>query len=388
MKSTHLMLIAALCCSQAYSFNLPKRTTKSYDCDICASLSHESLHDKWDISGARLSPKISNLQKGYGYHEQVSMKQLRAGVALSTLAPGAVIRITPLQAHSIPALTIQTPNHQLLTLKDASKLYSQEEALGEFQSPHQTMFQIKPALGSGQFILTTKDTNQKDTDAFVIHVLDKFSSTYLEVKTNSLHYQHGDKVKTIITLKDEALEYPIDKIDATIRSPQGDIILLELTKTKHNQYQASTTLLSEANSHGENWYVEVSIDTIISNERVKRYTHAAFSYSMPSASLIHIKKLSSQPLTFVATVDVATASRYALQSVLFRKNVHGDAIPVETSQKAQWLEPGKQLIEFTFDNSDHLTEDTLYLGYLRLIDYGQLKMVYQYDLSIKLNQLE
>ena len=33
-------------------------------------------------------------------------------------------------------------------------------------------------------------------------------------------------------------------------------------------------------------------------------------------------------------------------------------IPIETSQKAQWLEPGKQIIKFTFDNSNQLADDS------------------------------
>ncbi|WP_280524238.1 DUF4785 domain-containing protein [Legionella quateirensis] len=31
-------------------------------------------------------------------------------------------------------------------------------------------------------------------------------------------------------------------------------------------------------------------------------------------------------------------------------------------------------MQFTFDNSNQLADDSLYLGYLRLIDYGQLKL--------------
>ncbi|PYD07699.1 DUF4785 domain-containing protein, partial [Pseudomonas syringae pv. pisi] len=54
---------------------------------------------------------------------------------------------------------------------------------------------------------------------------------------------------------------------------------------------------------------------------------------------------------------------------------------------AQWLEPGKHVLQFTFDNHNQLSDDNLYLGYLRLIDYGQLKTVYQYNQPVKLSQL-
>ena len=58
-----------------------------------------------------------------------------------------------------------------------------------------------------------------------------------------------------------------------------------------------------------------------------------------------------------------------------------------TAQTSILLEPGTHKIELIFDNSQQLAEDSLSLGYLRLIDYGQLKMVYHYDLPIKLSIL-
>jgi hypothetical protein len=91
-------------------------------------------------------------------------------------------------------------------------------------------------------------------------------------------------------------------------------------------------------------------------------------------------------LTFNATVEVSTASRYSLQGVLFQ-NKDSSLEAIETAQASIWLEPGTHNIEFIFDNSQQLSEDSLYLGYLRLLDYGQLKMVYHYDRPIKLNTL-
>lgn len=389
MKTTHLILMSAFCITQAHAFNLPRQATKSYECDVCDKLSHENLYDKWEITGEPLNRKVSNLQKSYGYKERVTLEELRAGVRVSTLAPGAVVRITPLQNKPIPELQVKTPANQLLNLKEASALYSEDEGFGEAvtATKHQTMIQIKPKLGSGQFTIKSKDKAGKDSDAYIISVFDKFSLTYLQVETDSLHYQYGDKLTATISLKDDDLSYTINDINVSIIGPNGQIIPLKLTEKKHNQFQGTTTLLSELNDHGENWYIEADVQTESGVTLIRRSGHTAYSYSVPSASILSVKKLSSKPLTFVATVDVATASRYALQSVLFRKNGSGEAKPIETSQKAQWLEPGKQLIQFTFDNSNQLTEDSLYLGYLRLIDYGQLKTVYQYNQPVKLTQL-
>jgi hypothetical protein len=146
-------------------------------------------------------------------------------------------------------------------------------------------------------------------------------------------------------------------------------------------------LCSDENTHGENWYIEVEVSSLLEDTSYTYRTgHAAFSYSIPSASLISLNKIAAKPLTFTASVDVATGSRYALQAVLFTKNAMGTTIPLETTQSASWLKPGKQNINFSFDNPTQLAEDQLLIGYVRLTDYGQMKTVYQYDQLIKLSQ--
>ncbi|KTD57908.1 DUF4785 domain-containing protein [Legionella shakespearei] len=388
MKMTQVALLSAFCLSQVHAFTLPRQPTKSYECDVCNQLSHEVLQDKWEITNEPLNQEISNAQKSYGYKERISLEQLRAGVVISTRAPGAVIRITPLQNKTAPKLMITTPANQLMSLKDASSLYSLDEEFGNplVAAKHQTMLQIKPELGAGKFIIKGTDSSIKDANAYIINVYDKYSATYLQVETDSVHYQFGDKLTATITLSDY-INHDIDEVDARLIGPSGQSVALEINKIQRNKFEVSAVLTSELNDHGENWYIEADVLSESGNEIIRRAGHAAFSYSVPSASMINVKKISSKPLTFVATLDVATASRYALQSVLYRRDGKGEAVPIETSQRAQWLEPGKQVIQFTFDNSNQLSDDSLYLGYLRLIDYGQLKTVYQYNQATKLTQL-
>ena len=374
MKKTALILISALGAAQSFAFDLPKQLIRSYECEQCNQLSHESLNHSWSISSNPLSSRISNRQKSYHYRKQVTSAQLRAGVALSTDAPGAVIRITPLQKQSMPSLQLITSTKKQFSVKEASTLYKEDT---------QTFFQLKPEIGSGNFILQSNES--KAVGTFLINVFDKFSASPLTIETDSVHYQYGDKITATISLgKYDLCE--TDDINANLVGPQKQKIPLEFTETKANIFQATATLSSEINDNGENWYVEADVVCGLSDELFSRTGHAAFSYSIPSATLLDIKKVASTPLTFETHVDIATASRYALQTVLFRKNEQGEAIPIETSQKAQWLEPGTQQMQFTFDNVGQLKDDSLFLGYIRLIDYGQLKPVYQFNELIGASQ--
>jgi hypothetical protein len=389
MKTTPLILMSVFYFSSIYAYDFPIQPIKSYECDACFNLSRDTLEDKWAISNEPLGKKASNLRTSYSYVQRATLKQLQKGVVISTLAPGAIVRITPLHKKSMPQFILKTPTNKQMDLKEASTLYSQNEALGDtdFAIQHQTMLQLKPELGAGQFIIKSNTVDPQYSDTYLINVYDKYSLTYLQIKTDSTHYQYDDKLTATITLKDDEVDYSVDDIDVTLIGPEGQEEPVELTQVKHNKFEASAILDSEINDHGANWYIEADVQAVFKKYVIQRSGRTAFSYSIPSATLLSIKKLESKHLLLSASVDVATASRYSLQSVLFHKDSGGTIIPIETSQKTQWLTPGKHTIQFIFDNSSHLSEDSLYLGYLRLIDYGQLKPVYQYNHPVKLTQL-
>jgi hypothetical protein len=333
--------------------------------------------------------KTSNKQKSYSYKQRVTAKELQKGVALSLLAPKAVVRITALQNKPLPPLKLSTPGHQLMEFKDASLLHTQKQSNDNLllSQPHQTIAQIKASLGSGQFSLQGDAKKQNLNDSYLLSVYDKYSSTSLEVSTDSLNYLYGDQIKATILLNDEENEYSLGDIEASLAGPSGEVIPMSLSEKRPNQFEASATLENELYERGGNWYVNVAVNAQFDSGTVSRTGRSAFSYAVPSATLLNVKKISSQPVILEATINVATASRYSLQGALFGERTKASIKPLEHSQTSEWLEPGIQKVQFTFDNTHQLSDDNLYLGYLRLIDYGQLKMVYQYNPLIKLSQL-
>ncbi|KTC88705.1 DUF4785 family protein [Fluoribacter dumoffii] len=389
---TTLILLTLFCCSHLNAFSLPQIPIKSYDCDTCESLPHETLQARWKINENPLTGTKRNIHKSYSYTKQVTATQLQQGISLAIHSPEAVIRIIPLEKNkSVPPLELKTSSGDFMSLKEAASLYSQDEAIDESLkiNSRQTMLQIKRELGKGPFIVKSKQAIPAgEAGKYLIDVFEKYSLLYLQIEPSSLQYRYGDPFHALITLKDNVTTYPVEDINATLIGPDNQVIPLQIKEVKRNQFQASGILSSEVNTHGDNWYIAVDVSCEIEdNLPAYRSGRAAFSYSIPSASLVSIMKVSSKPLTLAATVNAATASRYALQSVLYRKNAQGKPIPVETTQIAQWLEPGMNRIKFSFDNSAHLAEDQLSVGYLHLTDYGQLKVVYQYDQPINLSQL-
>ena len=188
-------------------------------------------------------------------------------------------------------------------------------------------------------------------------------------------------IATII-LSDHESDYSIQSLYVTLISPEGTRIPLDMVQASPevpNVFKASTELLTKKSYQGENWYLETEVTSTDGTRTLKRQAHTAFSYSVPSAAIREIKTQSSKLLNFSATLEVATASRYALQAVLFKEQ-NGKKIPVETVQAANWLEVGKQIINFSFTPT--LTKNyngRYYLGALTIMDYGQLKPVFEYN---------
>lgn len=385
MKNTCLALSLMCIYSSAQAIPLPVQTIKGYECGRCSNLSHELLKANWALANKPLQSALTNKQQSYGFKQQVSSQELQKGIPLTLLGPGAIIRVSPINGTLAPSLLLQTPNNTKMTLQEASLVFSEKETLASSFSPEKdTIAQLKPELGQGRFILKSQGQTQNNL-SYMVSVLDKNSLTHLDVATDALFYHYGDKLKVNIDLNHEYTSYDSDDIDAFLVAPTGETVRMDVKETAANHFVATHTLRSEQSDNGENWYVKVAAEKKAEEDNIRRSGQAAFSYSIPSASLVEIKK-NAGSLSFSAKVKVATASRYSLQAVLFKKS-NDKFYAQETTQTSTWLESGSHSIEFTFDNSAQLAEDQLYLGYLRLIDYGQLKMVYHYDKPMQLSQL-
>ena len=388
--------IALLCLVSSHAMVLPSQTPHSYICENCEYLSHDTLSTHWPIAPNQLDQKTLHQQISKKYSATTTFKELKKGFALYTQAPGAVIRISTLppkgSVKSVsqfkPDFYIKTPNSGLLPLQEAAHLIATDEALSEsfFSQNTQKIFQLKSELGSGKIILLAKPISGHENERFNIYIFDKFAPTDLVIKTNKANYLYEDELITTITLSDNTSQYPLDTIEAALVSPNGEKTPLVLEKHEDNSYTAKTILLSETNHVGGNWYVETDVAATVNGYVIKRQANTAFSFALPSAVIKEIKSSASSPLTFIATVNVATASRYALQGVLFTDNLETKKIPLEIIQTSSWLTPGNHEILFSLASKNpNTTSGKFYLGALELIDYGQLKPVFTYNRFIPID---
>jgi len=392
MKLNFLLYFSIFFMTQVQAFQFPDQPLSEYKCGSpCKKLYRKPLQYSWPVSDRTLKHHKSNKQKSYKYKKVVTMADLVKGVSITALGPKAVIRISPINGKAIPPLFLKTLNGQQLKLKEASTLYSRDEAFADpdYEQKHQTVIQLKEEIGKGDFkLFSSKTTSIPENERFVISVYDKYSNIYLTVETDKQEYKPFDRIKIKITLN-ELANYPIEDISAYLLSPKGNFFTVDLKKTGRNQYEGSTILHSKINYHGENWYIGAEVIALLGDSSITRYGHTAFSYSIPSAKLTHLEKISGDPLHLKFGLKIAKESRYALQTVLFYKDNQGIMHPIRTYQMANWYKPGQQTMELTIDKRDIKQYDSpsLYLGYFHLLDYGQLKTIYHYDESLNISEL-
>ncbi|ARG97208.1 DUF4785 domain-containing protein [Legionella micdadei] len=393
MKSLPLILFALLWFGNSHAFPLPQqRSIMPYECLSCDNLPHDTLSMSWPIKGNLLPHVTKHQQTSRKYTVKASLKQLRSGVPIYTQAPGAIIRISPVNQTLVkPEFWIKNVHGINASLMEVSSLFSKDEALNNtpFAGNTSVLAELKPEIGAGELTISSNSVDKKNDDSqFIIHVFDRNSTTELSIQTDKARYYRGDELIATIVLNDTALDCPIDKLTVSLISPNGEITSLAATPLAPNIFQARTVLDSEINNQGANWYVEAAITSIVSDSIIKRQVHSAFSYTIPSGAVEDIAIDNPGSLSFSASIKVATGSRYALSAILFASDNQGKIYPIQTTQSSSWLSAGQHRIHFSFDSNIKTDyKAPYYLGYIRLTDFGQMKPVFEYDAPIEITKL-
>lgn len=398
-----LFLLAMHAINPLEAMPLPLRPIVSYQCKSCHTLSREPVNFAWPLENNDFYEKISHETISRKYVIRTSIYQLQStGVILQTQAPGAVIRITAVnRKFKIPAiLQVQNNQSQTFTLQEATDVVSDSADLKDTYFNQSTGlgpslgFQLKENIGSGQIILrlpqgiNLQQFNKRTT--LLVHVFDKNASSSLYLNTDKARYQYGQKVNVNLYIRDKNINYPLNQLNAFLVGPSGEKTQLTLRNQSNNVYETALKLdAREIKAPGRNHEVLVEASTIVNGQEIKRQAHTFVSYAIPSASLYRINRFSAQPFGFVGHLKVATASRYAIEAILFARDEKKRRIPIQHVQSAAWLEPGDAALYFTFDKPLKKKYLPPYeIGYLRLIDFNQLKPIYEYLIPIDLNRLQ
>ena len=279
MKLNVFVLLNLFLIKQAQAFVLPEpQPIKGYHCIHCSILPQEPVSLSWSINaGAPLHHDTLHQQASRKYLLKVSLKQLQEGVAIFTQAPGAIIRISPLdpQQKNIPELRIQGPKGTLQKLPEASVLFSQENNLQKavFTDTSFLLAVLKPQLHFGKFILSTPENlnlgKKEGESLLIVSVFDANSTIELSIKTDKAAYQYGEELKAKIALN----KGNIDNLDVFLITPERQKIPVKAELISSNRAQIRFSLLCDKNSFGENWDIEVVASASFMDQAISRQAH-------------------------------------------------------------------------------------------------------------------
>ena len=287
--------------------------------------------------------------------DQCQSDQLRQGLALSTSARGAVIRLSP---HAGTAGTLDPATlgvragGRIYTSADALRSTADEESLraAGMQVPQgSVVVRLADSIDAGVIELIAA-TAQGD---YLVHVFEPSSAVVLHIQADRDTVLSGQTLAFRARVEGGAR---LDRLAGLLSSPEGysqDVSFVRkpdgsfVARVRPDPAHAGGYGLWEIHAYGQ-----------ASNGRISvaRDARNAFAVSVPSARLAgSIERLalsaSDTDLNLRVGIEVAAASRYQLAGVLYGTRSDGSLAPAVVAHSAAWLEPGSAAIDLQFDSA-------------------------------------
>lgn len=311
------------------------------------SLETEAVQFAWRLDGSPLTAVAAPFEaKSKEYWDRRSADELASGIAIPTTAPGAIVRLSPVQASANKALQAGA----LILRKDGRsyangsgmQAVADSEELTKSAAPFSagsTLFRIDPALGSGRFELLAP---QADRDA-IVHVYEPQSSVELALKADRFGYQKGQTIRIETVLADTAGPLKAREVGGLITSPGGQVRDLNFRTDKTGLWRAE--LPADFAAEAMPGLYEIQTFASAQGGLVLRDARTAFAYSVPSARFTGAARTQAlrmrDPYVSVEfDVEVKAGSRYQISGVLYGTDAGGAQVPVAMAQRAEQLEPG------------------------------------------------
>lgn len=306
---------------------------------------------------------------------RASAAELQRGVDLRTTAPGAVVRISPVQqsgSRSVDPLQVQLAlNGTALDRATAVRSVLTPADINDGAAPFpegSSAFRLAESAGAGRFTLSAPDAAGGD---YLIHVFDVASTVHLRLQTQVDTVFAGQRLDADIALSGAALR----AASGLITAPDGSTQRIEpaVHTGREGGAQVSVDLELPALGASAGLY-ELHVWTSGGEQGdVQRDVRTAFAVAAPTARLagsIDAVSLRGYAHAWQLGVDIGQAGRYQLEGVLYQAGK-----PFAIAQSAAWLEPGTRQLTLGFDHAlfaDRRQTGLVELRDVRLIDQGQL----------------
>ncbi|MGA9333521.1 MAG: DUF4785 domain-containing protein [Rudaea sp.] len=313
---------------------------------------------------------------------EVGESQLHAGVAFTTTAPGALIRISP-QGDSgatlDPASVMIRSNGRMRSANAVSSAVADADALqhaGMNVARGTLAFRLAPTAGIGEMQLSTQQAHGR----FLVQVLDAGSPLVLDLSADRDTVLVGSTITFHTAMTNARAPHGLALASGIVTAPDGFSADLHFVRNTDGSFSA-TFKPDAAHSVGPQlWEAQVFSASHSGKLVVLRDAKTAFAVSAPTAQFGNDVQLTSDidGMQIELAVNAATASRYQISGVLYGTGDDGALHPAALAQSAKWLTSGSDSIALHFDAAS-TTAAGLHAPYelhdLRLIDQANMAVI-------------
>lgn len=298
---------------------------------------------------ARPAPYVAESRE---FWADLDAGQLRGGYSFQTTAPGALVRLSPMQQGKSRGLALSDLNLRIngepvdaaqavLNSADAQQM----KAAGVDFNEGTIVFQLAPEAGIGTVEVMAKSA----AGGYLLHVYEPDSPVTLSLGATRARLLAGDTLELSAKWLGASQVRMPASIGGLITAPDGYSKPIKLVRNKQGDYRASVVLPEDADGGLMLWEVHAFGVVQAKDGGVARDAKTSFSVSRPTARLGNqISLAKSRAMALGVEVEVGSVGRYELRGTLYGTDSSGALMPFAIAHSARWLEPGKASITLDF----------------------------------------
>lgn len=345
--------------------------------------STETVHFARAVTTAGSDAPAAYTAESRQYWVDTDTDGLRDGITLPLSAPGAVIRISPLESADLPPVDIKSldlalDGKPLDPRRDVDQIASgrQLREAAFSVTPGSLAFRLNDGAGAGELALRLRAGYRSRTNVpLVVHVFEPRSPVVARVTLPRQDFLAGESLGLDLALVagDRALEP--DSVQAVVTDPSAGHAW-PLSLAADGRSLQGTLPAGEAGDPAGLWEAQVYVEGRHDGLRVRRDIPVAFGVTLATARLAGSARLNVEGgLDVELGVDVAQAGRYQVSGTLYGTHAGGQSVPVARAETAAWLEAGKGELVMAFDTPPEGISGPLELRGLRLADQGRMGLL-------------
>lgn len=286
------------------------------------------------------------------YWMQADADMLRRGLDIDTTSPGALVRLSPADAHArIDVSKIRlSRNGQAI---DARKAFAQSAGEAQLRdagmdvSAGTAVVRLEPALGQGRFRLRMDGARGR----YLVHVFEPDSPYRLNAVASRGNLIAGEKLDVAVAMENGGRRIAVAELQGQLVSPGGTSYDLRVVRNADGGYVASTTVPDAARDKPGLWEVQLLAGSMDGGRRVQRDVRTAVAIAQPTAKLAGDYRFDTTNLRLEVPLQVGSTGRYQVGATLYATGSDGVARPVSQSHGAAWLDAGSRQLALAFDRA-------------------------------------